>query len=1044
MARKVVLDTYYTFTPGASGAGSVVINKAIPRERLILITNVTTNQVIYNFSDPNLKASSYTVATDSSGNVTTTVVFNYDTTAMGSTNKLQIIVDEYEEKFVPAEVQTDSVNKFRVSTPQALIDTDFELSTQPSKWESIALVNQRPGAYFGSGSLAIPGIQYINFPTNSKTVTVGLIGSTATTPGLTTTAAPPVGTPINIQDTFLNYANGNFIVESVAGIGSTLFTYTAKGINTSTTLTNIYDSAKTGIFTGAYYTGAGIGTIAGIAYTTVNIAAGTAVTITTGIAHGLQIGNEIAVSGLTTSAGLAPNGNFFVSSVLGPTTFTYYTPNIPVGTVGVVGGSVFSRPQAQVLHRPADGGVIFSPETSSNNQAVVRQTRIYFRYQSGKGIQASSGTILRPSYSVDSLIGTTVGITTVNVITKETHNIQTIPVGTGFGTVIQISGASDPAYNGTFLVTAITGPNSFQYVTTSAVTTTNPSGDFSASVTSWYGATNRLGIFDQQNGIFFEYDGQTLYAVRRSSTFQIAGRVSVTNGSHALTRSDALFPTAFSRQLSPGDRIVIRGQSYKVLSVESDNLATITPAYRGPTTSLTICSKTVDIKIPQSSWNLDRCDGTGASGYTLNLTKMQMFYIDYSWYGAGFIRWGFRGPDGNVIYAHKLKNNNVNTEAYMRSGNLPARYEIMTDPPITTITGTVLSTDNYIGVASTAGFPPYGTLLIRNSDLSNYEYVNYSGIGTTAFTGVVRAKAGISSLSITGLTTSTNVGTANTANLQIGQRIIGANIPDNTQIGLIGIGTFTLTRAVTGIASTATVAPLAIATPQTFTYSATNPKSVELAFPAFSPTLSHWGTSIIMDGRFDDDKSLVFTYGQTKAITISQGSQALLLGIRVAPSVDSGVAGAFGTRELINRMQLVLRTLDITTSTANANLLVKGFLNASPGVGVTWTNAVSNAAYTPNSSFAQIADYATSGSIVSSFSGGETTAGFFVGSGANSIDLAQVRNLGNSIVGGGSSTLSNGGIYPDGPDTLTIVVSNLSTTSPATVYARISWTEAQA
>ena len=56
MARKVVLDTYYTFTPGASGVGSVVINKAIPRERLILITNVSSNQVIYNFSDPNLKA----------------------------------------------------------------------------------------------------------------------------------------------------------------------------------------------------------------------------------------------------------------------------------------------------------------------------------------------------------------------------------------------------------------------------------------------------------------------------------------------------------------------------------------------------------------------------------------------------------------------------------------------------------------------------------------------------------------------------------------------------------------------------------------------------------------------------------------------------------------------------------------------------------------------------------------------------------------------------------------------------------------------------
>ena len=33
-------------------------------------------------------------------------------------------------------------------------------------------------------------------------------------------------------------------------------------------------------------------------------------------------------------------------------------------------------------------------------------------------------------------------------------------------------------------------------------------------------------------------------------------------------------------------------------------------------------------------------DGTGPSGYNLDLSKMQMYYIDYSWYGAGFVRWG--------------------------------------------------------------------------------------------------------------------------------------------------------------------------------------------------------------------------------------------------------------------------------------------------------------------------------------------------------------------------------------------------------------------
>ncbi len=71
MARKAILETGYTFTPSTK---TVVIPRTIQRERLILITNVTTNQVIYNFSDANLKATSYTVSGTAD---TTTVVLNY-------------------------------------------------------------------------------------------------------------------------------------------------------------------------------------------------------------------------------------------------------------------------------------------------------------------------------------------------------------------------------------------------------------------------------------------------------------------------------------------------------------------------------------------------------------------------------------------------------------------------------------------------------------------------------------------------------------------------------------------------------------------------------------------------------------------------------------------------------------------------------------------------------------------------------------------------------------------------------------------------------
>jgi hypothetical protein len=195
-----------------------------------------------------------------------------------------------------------------------------------------------------------------------------------------------------------------------------------------------------------------------------------------------------------------------------------------------------------------------------------------------------------------------------------------------------------------------------------------------------------------------------------------------------------------------------------------------------------------------------------------------------------------------------------------------------------------------------------------------------------------------------------------------------------------------------------------------------------------------------MDGRYDDDKSLVFTYGQRSSTSIASGQSRALFSIRVAPSVDNGIASTFGARELVNRMQLTLRALDVTTSTTNANLLVTAILNGVPSASTTWTNAVGNAANVANSSLSQIADYQSAGNVT--VAGGEVTAGFFVGSGANSIDLSNVRDLGNSIQGGGG-TAANAQIYPDGPDVLTIVVQNIGS-STASVFGRLSWTEAQA
>jgi len=84
-----------------------------------------------------------------------------------------------------------------------------------------------------------------------------------------------------------------------------------------------------------------------------------------------------------------------------------------------------------------------------------------------------------------------------------------------------------------------------------------------------------------------------------------------------------------------------------------------------------------DTEISQSSWNGDKLNGTGASGYTLDPTKATILFMDFEWLGMGAVRVGFI-IDGKFIVAHTFKNANDLSTVYMQTANLPIRYEIET------------------------------------------------------------------------------------------------------------------------------------------------------------------------------------------------------------------------------------------------------------------------------------------------------------------------------------------------------------------------------
>ena len=75
----------------------------------------------------------------------------------------------------------------------------------------------------------------------------------------------------------------------------------------------------------------------------------------------------------------------------------------------------------------------------------------------------------------------------------------------------------------------------------------------------------------------------------------------------------------------------------------------------------------------QANWNLDRLNGTGPSGITLDPTKQQLVTIDFGWLGIDAVRIGF--VFGNqIVYCHQFDFANQIDVPYMQRGSLPVRW----------------------------------------------------------------------------------------------------------------------------------------------------------------------------------------------------------------------------------------------------------------------------------------------------------------------------------------------------------------------------------
>ena len=1162
MSRRAIEKKDTTFNPVTK---TIVINRVVHRERLLLITNITQNKIIYNFSDPSIGLESYSLSADQV-QPKTTLVLDYNTASMLATDNLQIMVDELYETFMPEPTMLDAVGKLRVSAPESIIDTDFEYGVQGSKWETLTLQNNYPTFFArntGGNSLDISSMTG-NGTSPRSTITV----TTATAHGLNT------GDVINAQETLNPLTEGTFLMTA---IGPNVFEYICKGI----VLGDVLDGVMTTIYGGGIYDNAHIpGGNTGELNTFFAASDGgsnSTITITTPRPHGLFPGTPVLFSGV---AGNPLNGSFLITSVPTTTTMQFKLGSFASsGTMDTTQLAFYCKPEGYVDHRPFDGGVVLSTGNNVCGTQTIRQTRKYFRYQSGKSIQFSTGTKFTPSFDITSITSSSVfsGANTVTISLLQDHNLQP-------GATVKIEGLETVGnynpYNGIFEVVSVLNSNTIliSVVFQSALSPIdqNPGG-VNAFVTaySWKGSATRAGLFDDQNGFYFEFDGQKLYACRRFSNKELFGKVKTTKYSSEIVGTG----TSFRKQLTVGDMVVIRGQSYRVNQINNDFNMIVSPAYRGPSAATARILKTQIIKVPQSEWNVDRMDGTGPSGYTLDVSKMQMTYIDYSWYGAGSIRFGMRTVDGNIAWCHKIVNNNTNTSAYMRSGNLPARYEAINEPlnsarlisgGTATSGSTLFPEDTVIYVDDVTNWAPNGYL--RIADATNVEICKYNSIG--AYNSSIKAHA-------------VNVERRSSQPLFYG----------GVQYALTG------NSQLVNFAPDSTI-PGGLGTSQV---------SVQTISQTCAPVLSHWGSSVIMDGGFNDDKSFIFTAGMQRYIhvggsgTISativnrslsattatlgtSGVHALVVGspvtvsgvnnvsnaiykqksatvatittngvhkfvigdsvtisgidtvfngtytvssvpststftfaktgtvvpftavtpstnsitassrfngtftvlstttstfsyylnyadetvssvnpngaavqsfsttatprplvsIRLAPSVDNGIGRNFAVRELANRMQMKLDSVGILSQ---GQFLIEGILNPASingaSIPAAWeevrvgSGSLSQVIYHDGAGLAGVPITTPTNTI----QGGDRIFAFYTenSGGSNysvtSYDAKKVRDLSNSILNGNGSQTNPS--YPNGPDILTIIATNLGSAAAA-VSARVSWTEAQA
>jgi hypothetical protein len=339
-------------------------------------------------------------------------------------------------------------------------------------------------------------------------------------------------------------------------------------------------------------------------------------------------------------------------------------------------------------------------------------------------------------------------------------------------------------------------------------------------------------------------------------------------------------------------------------------------------------------QITETRIGIDQVNGDRATISQVDFTGIQMYWIEYAWYGAGATRFGF-WINGEPIIAHQIGWGNYQNPTttgirqqvpWARTGNLPVRYEQRNTGPQSSAINDMyhwgvsviveggrdeqrgftysygVSNTNQARpiVGGTTGVTRYPLLTIRSRAMGTQEFGNVNGLYNANTTPIANTTLSATSTASYAVGTTLTIGGTVGGTFAVGMGVVGWGLALGTYItalgtGSGGAGTYTLNTAaqVNSSSATSTIQINAYANVMTLTGTPLTANQYQGRYIYFPYNGTQVSTSLTSSAGTAGSTQLTLTSvaGIYAGMTVTSGTGILTLGTNNQPTFVQNIIG---------------------------------------------------------------------------------------------------------------------------------------------------------